>query len=264
MRRLSTLQRGIPPSGIILRTIGAKAVTGGGTAPPTYFGSAAPTGCSDGSCAVTDANSPVSITPPASMVAGDLVFVVAALRRTSTANFTVSTDGGQSWTSESVINANPSFLVIHWCTFDGTWDSTPAFAVDSADGSGYIALMHVFRPGSTPHTWAKDTGPGYENFTLPSDPYDVTATEITIAHTNSVALFTFITTDDDSWALQTAGWTATNFDAGVYYILNTGGNDHGIQTVFKIFTTTGGTGTVTSRIGGSPSAGGTILKISFY
>lgn len=249
----------------LARMSGPMLGSGGGAAtPPTYFGSSTHTSAMGGAITLTDSGSPITVTPPSSMVAGDLVLVYFFLRGNyASPTFTVSDDGGQSWTSETIHNDVTSTQLV-WATFDGTWDASPQFSTNTTSAHTYLVTMHVFRPGSTPHTWSKDTNQVYAAYALPDSPYDVTISGFNTTHDNAVTIFTFVTNDDDTWTLQTAGVTSTNFDAGVYYIKNTGGNDYSLQTVYKVVATAGATGDVTSRIEGSPSAGGTIHKISFY
>lgn len=117
----------------------------------TYFGSA-----SNPADNGTNTTSPIVITPPASMVAGDLVYVHAMVSATDR-TIDMSAAGGQTWTSEAYGNNNVHR--IFWCQFDGTWDTDPSIAISGTGAKQ--AVMHVFRPTVGTNTWAVDVGPTY-------------------------------------------------------------------------------------------------------
>lgn len=228
---------------------------------PTYFGSAAYADCGDGYCNFTDATTPMEITPPAGMAAGDLVVVIACMRGNATPTFAVSEAGGQTWTAETLGYSAVVGIRLFWCTFDGTWDASPSFSIDTAKGFGWAPYMHVFRPGSTPHTWAIDTAQSAESFSGLVDPYDVTVSGITTTNSNSLALFIFMASDDDVWSLQTGGIST----AGLDNYINIGGADFAHATYYKVMSTAGATGDVTSRQTGPSSPDvGYKASIAFY
>src|SRR5262245_30314796 len=120
---------------------------------PTYFGSAS-NPSDNGS-----ANEPttLAITPPSSMVAGDLVLLVGQNGAQTTGQMTISATGGQTWNSAGETAANSQCCIVWWCEFNGTWGANPSIAFASQSGTiPSTAVMHVFRPGAAAETWAVD------------------------------------------------------------------------------------------------------------
>ncbi len=154
-------------------------------AAPAYFGSAS-TPADNGS----NSTDPVSVTPPASMLAGDLV-VVEVTEDTGGQTITVSNAGGQSWTAEAAMNGNLSSRVL-WCTFNGTWAANPSF-----DVSGTVTceslVMHVFRGNGAGYAWEQDVA-------FASTILDVASGAITRAGLTTVG----------PNSLVVAGWTQVN------------------------------------------------------
>lgn len=212
-------------------------MTGSTTPVHTYFGTA--TNCTD-SC--SQGASPVTITPPADMVQYDLVVVYTISR--SNATMAVSEAGGQTWNSETRLTNNGVYQQVHWAIFDGTWDASPQFTASDVT-NGFTVVMAVFRPGTTPYTWAVDVNEANEAFGAPSSPYDVTATQITTNTNNAVVLYLFGASNDCTWTIQTAGWT----NVGTNQYRNIYGSDGSSSIVYKIQATAGATGAVVNRQG---------------
>ncbi len=197
--------------------------------------------------------SPMVITPPSSMAASDLVVIIAFYR--GFANLAISEAGGQTWNSTAIGNSTIS-MFISWATFDGTWDASPSVSTD-ANTNGANAVMLVFRPGSTPYTWQVDnTVPESGTaFSAPADPYDVTISGITLA-TNAVGIFIWASVDDNTWALQTAGFV--NAHEAQYRL--TPGADMSCSIAYKIGT--GASGDVTNRQTANGGDNGLSFKFS--
>ena len=130
---------------------------------PTYFGSASVP--ADGASAV-NATTQVTITPPASMLAGDLVVVSCVSGASNTWSNGVT--GGQTWTAETAYQGTAGpWCRLFWCTFNGTWGANPRF--DSTVGTNTSAIMHVFRPSATTKVWAIDVAQATTQYSAPDD-----------------------------------------------------------------------------------------------
>jgi hypothetical protein len=201
----------------------------------TYFGrTAVPTDLGTG----TGPN--VTIPPPASMAAGDAVYVVICTRSVS-ATITNTTSGGQTWTPGTNITQGTVICRTFSCIFDGTWTADPVFNCSDAGSTAMSGVMVVARADSgTAELDVADASAGFAN---PTTPFDVTTTGITVA-ANSCAIASWTSKDDNTWALQTGGWTNPSGEA---QWRNTSGSDISISIGYQAFTSAGGTGNVTNR-----------------
>ena len=216
----------------------------------TYFGSA-----SNPADNGTLGASPVAVTPPASMLTGDLVVLIANSR---TAGITpaMSATGGQTWTSEAAVTTNGS-LRLFWCRYNGTWTANPSVSFSTAVNT--TVVMRVFRPTIGTNTWALDVTQTTGTFAAPGAPRDVTITGITTVANGALALFVWSTQDDNTWGLQTAGWT----NAGTAQYRNLASSDSSQSAAYRIMATPGVTGNVTNRqltLGGDS---GNTIKLAF-
>jgi len=185
-------------------------------AAPTYFGSASnPADNGTGAEPVT-----LPVTPPVSMVAGDLVLLIGQMQVTTAGQITLSAQGGQSWSAASVVTgANDQVMALFWCQFDGTWDTNPSLAFAAAGGTQpCTAFMHVFRP-ATVGTWAVDTAiaGGAEASASP-----VVISGITPVNQGNVVLAGWMIPNVSTWGtLAGTGWVVT----GTAQYRNTSGSD---------------------------------------
>jgi len=213
----------------------------------SYFGhSANPTDA--GTVKFADPDGPLPITPPSSMTAGDLVFVIFALRDIT--GLSVSNTGGQTWTAETEVQIGSVTHRRFWCTFNGTWSANPTFTAAYLGTYAKIsAVMLVFRPSGSP-TWAVDVAQGSGSISL-SSPWDVTATGQTSVDASTVSIATWVSTYQSPpvAALQTSGWTHPD---GQSQWRNTNGTttDLIISAAYKIQTSAGATGNVVNRLTG--------------
>lgn len=192
----------------------------------TFFGSAVtPT---DGASA-TNTSTTITLTPPGSMTAGDLVFVVQWQRGTAT--FSIGVTGGQIWnsltrqTDGSIISAQA-----HWTRFDGSWAANPRF--DFSAGTNTNALMIVFRPTGTSKLLAVDVAQANGTFTAGSTPFTKTITGHTRTKSSCVTIATWITADDNTWGtLSGTGWSKTSLTA---QYRNTSGSDMSLTAAYNI------------------------------
>ena len=171
---------------------------------PAYFGSASVP--ADGAAAV-NATTTLTITPPASMLEGDLVVVSCV----SGANATWSNGvtGGQTWNALTAYQGSAGpWCRLFWCTYNGTWGANPRF--DSTVGTNTSAIMHVFRPYSPAHTWAIDVAQATTQYSAPSTPFTVTRTGLTNVNADTVTLACWHSFDDNTWGtLAGTGWVLT-------------------------------------------------------
>lgn len=199
----------------------------------------------------SDASAPVSITPPASMAAGDFVYVVVSQRDTGV-TLSNSNDGGQTWSAGDQVASGSQTTRAFWCQFDGTWDSNPAFTTSFAGGydARFSVLMFVFRPSGSP-TWAVDVAQTSGNST-PSTPFDVTATGHT-ATASGVTIACFFNTgyDGEVFALQSggAGWSNPGSQSQFRNTrVSPSGSEMSVSLAYKLNSGAGATGDCTNRV----------------
>jgi hypothetical protein len=178
-------------------------------AAPTYFGSA----CNqvDNATGGADADA-LTVTPPPSMVAGDLVLLIGQLQVTTAGQMgSVTFTGGQSWSSASAVTgANDQVMVLYWCQFNGTWSSDPG--IQSAAQSGtqpFTIILHVFRPSAV-GAWTVDVAiaGGAEASQDPMVVSDVTPTKsdnVSIAGICIGSAVTVASVSGSGWVLATIG-----------------------------------------------------------
>jgi hypothetical protein len=215
----------------------------------THFGEASVPADNTASNAATQ-----TVTPPASMTAGDLVFVTCSARN-STCTFSVGVDGGQTWntlTAQTNTNlATQSF----WCRFDGTWDASPRF--DFSTTTCNTSVMQVFRPTDTAKLWDVDQAQSITTFTAATT---ITITGQTRAQASAVSIAHWVTNDDNSWGnLAGSGWSKTGLTA---QFRNTGGNDSSQTFAYNIGT--GASNNVSQDQTANGDDAGVRSIISFY
>jgi len=193
----------------------------------TFFGvSSTPT--DNGSSA-----SPITITPPASMVKGDLVVVV--LHHKSASAWSIVQGGGQTWTNIGVgTYVSVISRAIYWCRYNGTWSANPSFSNAAGGTAPATGIMTVFRPTLGSNTWA-----GYEvsNSGANATTALVTLGSFTPSNSNSVSLGTWLSSDDNTWGTLTGtGWSKTGLAA---QYRNLSGQDNSTALAYYIQGTVG-------------------------
>jgi hypothetical protein len=168
----------------------------------------------------------ITLTPPASMTTGDLVFVT--LRQRGTATFSVGVDGGQTWnTLTRGTNSTTTAVQSFWAQFNGTWSADPRFGFSA--GTNTSAMMLVFRPTDTGKSVAVDTALSIASFTAAAT---VTITGHTRTNSSCVTIASWHTADDNTWGtLSGTGWSKTNLPAQVR---NTSGSDGSCTFAYNI------------------------------
>lgn len=199
---------------------------------PTFFGSTAvPV---DGAAAV-NATTTITLTPPASMLAGDLVVVYTQQRGTTA--WTVGLTGGQSWNTigNSTSTASVSMNTF-WCRFNGTWSVNPRF--DNAGGTCTSAIMLVFRPDNATNDWFTEQ----IQTTAAAAAATITITGVTPANPNNVTIAGWFTADDNTWGTLTGtNWTKGTLSA---QYRNTSGTDQSATFAYQLQTTAAPTNNV--------------------
>jgi hypothetical protein len=198
----------------------------------TFFGvSAVP---ADGATA-TNATTTITITPPASMLAGDLVIVYAQQRGNVT--WTNSTTGGQTWNNigNNTATANVSMNTF-WTRFNGTWSVNPVFT--NTGGTCTSAVMLVFRPNLSTNDWFTEQ----IQTTAAGAAATITVTGVTPANGNNVTVASWMTADDNTWGTLTGtNWTKGTLSA---QYRNTSGTDQSMTLAYQLQTTAAATNNV--------------------
>ena len=189
--------------------------------------------------------SPVAVAPPGGMVAGDLVILVANAR-VNNVTMGMSATGGQAWTAQTNINTTGSQRIF-WARYNGSW-TAPNPSVTFSDSTNTTVVMHVFRPSSGANTWAIDVAQTNSTSTGGA----VTIPGITTNTDGALVFATWTSTDNNTWALQTAGWA----NAGGAQYRNQQSTDASQSSAYLVKTTAGATGdVVNSQTGGGIDAG---------
>lgn len=223
-------------------------------AQPTHFGSVS--NVNDNTASST---TPTTITPPGSMVAGDLVVMYSHTRTTSATN-AISADGGQTWNSLTAGGTTDLTTRVFWCRFNGTWSTDPSVSFSTALSCN--VSMSVFRPTSGSKLWAVDQAIVNTPYAAPSGPpYTVSITGVTNAQPNNVTFAVFASPDDNTWITPTGGYTAP---LTPIYRRNPSGSDLSYVLYYKLAAGTGASGTLTlDQSAAAPDPGSTLI-VSFY
>lgn len=175
------------------------------------------------------AASTVAVTPPASMQTGDLVVVF--LHQRGTAVITQNETGGQSWTAlanayTATNTSNTVRMRAFWCQFNGTWSADPSWNFSATNAT--TAVMIVFRPTSTSHTWSVDTA--LANASTTSSPYTIAGR--TPVNDNNVTIAHWASNDDNTWGnLSGTNWTKSGLAA---QYRNVAGSDQSSTFAYQI------------------------------
>lgn len=236
-------------------------------AAPTFHGIVTDPADTPGS--LTEPQTNLTLTPVASMQAGDLC-IIRWYNENGSAGDGLgfgSGDGGQTWTTDNTsgsysYSGTAAGHKIAWCTFNGSWGTLNWNAPSKSGTRGCGVQMIVFRPDSTSKVWQLDTSASWNGFSAPSGPpYDVTVTGITPSHSDSVTLVGICSDDDNSYSFSGSGFSTTGL--GAQY-RNQGGSDLATSYAYALQGSATATGNATftqSALG--PDAGSTFI-IAFY
>jgi len=160
-----------------------------------------------------------TVTPPAAMIANDLVIIYAEYRGTGVA-ISIGTTGGQTWNTATTNNGSNQTFTIFWCTFNGVWAANPTVTV-GAGANGLTGVMYVFRPSVSNSAWGVNVAP--TNSSSAANPNTITGITTTAPNTVSMAFWGSAATN--TWGtLAGAGWSKTGLSA--QYRNTTTGQSH--------------------------------------
>lgn len=221
---------------------------------PTFVGvSAVP---SDNS---TDATSPQAIGVPAGLAAGDLWFVYAA-KRTASGAITMTSQGGQTWTSGTATASTGGVLSgnFFWCIYTGS-GSNPQITFNATTNNTSISLG--FRPATGGDSWAVDAAQS-GTFVDRAAAASFTITGWTPNHAKNVNIAVWNTDDDNTWGTLTGtNWTKGTLSA---QYRNTAGSDASISIAYQLQNAAAATNNVSQTETALGNDGGLTFAICFY
>jgi len=189
----------------------------------------------------TNATTLITLTPPASMIANDLVLVFMQQRGTATCS--VTNAGGQSWTPIVATAFTNQSLTAFFTTFDGSWAANPSFTFSA--GTCTTGLMLVFRPNTGKFlipNLGYGVGNGWSQGTLITASTFTNGFGITSPAVDQLGLFIYNTADDNTWSLTTPNGYAL---VTPNQIRNLAGNDQSIAIPWKTSSSTAALGNFT-------------------
>lgn len=199
----------------------------------------------------------VTVTPPASMVANDLVIIYAEYRGT-TVTPSISTTGGQTWSTATTNSGSSQSIAVFWCTFNGTWAADPVITV-GAGTNGLTAVMYVFAPNQASSSWAVHINP--TNSTSGSTTNQITGITTTTPNTVTMAFWSVGATN--TWTtLSGTGWVRPTFPNSQNQIRNTTSNQSHTAAYFIQSSSVGATGNVSQVQSASTTALRTIMAFA--
>ncbi|HVT86489.1 MAG TPA: T9SS type A sorting domain-containing protein, partial [Chitinophagaceae bacterium] len=200
----------------------------------------------------SNTSSTVTVTPPAGTQAGDLIVIYAQYRNTS-GTVSISTTGGQTWTSETQYTGGSQRTRIFWCQFNGTWSANPVVGGGSS-GIPLSAVMYVYRPVNSSDIWNKHQGPTNANTTNTI----VSVAGLTNTVNNTVTMAFWGSRASTTWGTLTgAGWSKSGL--GSQY-RNTGGSGQSTIAAYQIMSAAGATGNVSQTQSSSQTTATSIIS----
>ena len=119
-----------------------------------------------------------TLVPPTGTRAGDLVYIYAGVGSSGTRNFSITTTGGQSWTTNFYDSGTIPQIWVSWAVFNGTWSASPVVGIDgTAVSKAYI--MFVFRAPKISASWSADASAN--SFSAATDTHTISG----ITNTNN-------------------------------------------------------------------------------
>lgn len=169
---------------------------------PTFFGYAISP--ADGA---SNSSQSVTVTPPGSMVAGDLVYLIGFADNTFDPDISILTAGGQTWNTVDTTTLNNFGVSIRrfWCEFNGTWGANPVLS-QSGPSVDFSALMLVARHGTAGVYWARDQA----TLSAMSDaiaPFDLVYPTAPLGENYEISFVAWASDVLNTMGLQTSGWT---------------------------------------------------------
>lgn len=196
----------------------------------------------------------VTVAPPASMQAGDLVVVYVQYRGTGV-TITNSNNGGQTWNTGSTTNSGTNHsLAVLWCRFNGTWSASPSFTVTTGTGA-MTAVMYVYRPNNSLSLWGVHVN--QNNQVLNNANQTVNSYNTTVPRTVSMAFVG--NSSSNTWSFSGTGWTLPALPVAANQIRNTASGTLSYSAAYNIQTSAATINSVTFTQGSSVSTGRTYI-----
>jgi len=192
-----------------------------------------------------------TITPVVGMVAGDLIELCAYINgATGTVDdFVITAEGGQAWGAFSKhiaigLDVDRGSFKCFAATFNGTWVGSLTVSHNDVPNFNFAfsLVMKVAIPSSPTNVWAVDVTEAAVSYAAPGGSCDVSQTGQTSIGASSITFVDWLSLDDNSWTLQTGGWTTTGSYRNTY-----GSDDMSIAGAYKVQSSPGATGTVVNR-----------------
>lgn len=202
---------------------------------------------------------PVSVTPPVGMAAGDLIIFVLVCATTTGASvggIGVADNGGQTLSlgyNNVATNTNDIVNIrTYKGAFNGSWSSTPSFSFTGAAGTAKSVACYVFKKGTADDVlWAFDGTSTQGAFASPvGSTYSGGAKTTTV--NDALLLFIGASNGANSFGSPSVGWTM----AGSSQLRNTSGAS--IFLAYKLLASPGSSGTPTI----DQTAGGPFKTVS--
>lgn len=220
----------------------------------THHGSASNPADNSTSVAAT-----IAITPPASMLVGDLVIMIGFSRNTAS-TISLSSAAGQTWSELPVVAELAHVFQLYYCRFNGTWGGDPTMSISSAS-SGTSGYMHVFRPTSNSYYWTLGVDPVSASYSAPSSPFTVTITGVTAPVPDAIILASWYGSDDNTWDTIAGGSWA---DLGDAQYRNTSGAQYAFTFAQNLTSGGGSTGNVSKNQATNGGDAGRTYVTGFY
>jgi trimeric autotransporter adhesin len=187
-------------------------------------------------------------TPPASMLAGDLVIIYAHYRGTGGGvSMSISNAAGQTWNTLATNSGSTQTYFVTWCRFNGTWPLGIGPTISNGAGTNALsATMYVYRPSNASNQWGVNINPVYSNS---SNMAGNSINSVSTTMTKTVTMAFWGNAARNTWNnLVGSGWVKPTFPTGAGQIRNTQGGVGAGQShtaAYYIQTTTlGATGAV--------------------
>lgn len=184
----------------------------------------------------------ITFPQPDGIAINDCLVVYVTYETPSTSlTYSVTTDGGQSWSSQTIVQSGVMTSQVWIAVYNGTWSADPVFRISSGGTNPMSGVMLAFRRVHTvtPIDTA-DTGAAYS---APGSPFDVTITGIDPVNDGAMVVAFWDSDDDNAWGLQTPNW-ANPGSAGRWRNLQ--GTDMSMAAAY-LRVASGSSGDVTNR-----------------
>lgn len=204
---------------------------------------------------------PLPITPPSSMQAGDLVYMVWYVRWVWwTINVSATwwqTRESLTYSSEWTTNAKRAFR----CIFNGTWSANPSMIYWTAWICTTWVLI-VFRPTSPTNTWWVDVSESNWTYTAPSYVITIWSAGIITTKPSTVTIAFWWTNNDAVWGNLT--WTWRSKTSLLWQYRNQAWSDTSITFAYNIQSSAGTLNSVSQEQTSATWTSWITSYISFY